>query len=78
MLGEILGGHDRTRLEEYLEAIDLEAIDQKVGNLEAVNLEAVNQEGVNMEAGNVEVLDREACAMEAETLLLGQLVIVGM
>jgi len=49
-LRDALGGHDRTRLEEYLEVVDLEVIDQKTVNLEDVNLEAV---------------DREACAMEA-------------
>jgi len=62
-LRDAFGGHHRSRLEEYLEAVDLEVIDMKVVNLEAVNLEA---------------LDREACAMEAQTLFIGQLVIVGM
>ena len=38
--GDALGGHDRSRLEEYLEAVDLEAVD-----LEAVDLEAVDREG---------------------------------
>jgi len=60
---DTLGGHDRSRLEEYLEAVDLEAID----------LKAVNREAVNLEAG-----DWEAYAMEAETLFIRQLVIVGM
>ena len=56
MFGDTLGGHDRSSLEEYLEAVGLEVIDQKAVNLEAVKLEAV---------------DREACAMEAETLFIG-------
>ena len=60
-VGDTLGGHDRSRLEEYLEAVDLEAID-----LEAIDLKAVNLEAVNLEA-----VDREACAMEAETLFIG-------
>jgi len=34
MLGDTLGGHNRSRLEEYLEAVEVEAID-----LEAVNRE---------------------------------------
>ena len=53
---DALGGYDPSRLEEYLEAVDLE-----VSNLKAVNLEAVNLEAV----------DREACAMDAETLFIG-------
>ena len=60
MLGDTVGGHDRSRLEEYLEVVDLEAIDLKAVNLEAVNLEAVYLE-----------VDGEACAMEAETLFIG-------
>jgi len=67
-LRDALGHHEWSRMEEYLEAVDLEVIQLKVVNLESVNLEAVNLEAV----------DREACAMEAETLFLGQLVIVGM
>jgi len=67
-LGDTLGGHDRTRLEEYLEVVDLEAID-----LKAVNPEAANLEAVSLEAG-----DQEACAMEAETLYNVELIIVGM
>jgi len=62
VLGDILGGHDRSRLEEYFEAVDLEAID-----LEAIDLKSVNLEAVNLEAVNLEVVDREACVMEAET-----------
>ena len=61
MLGDTLGGHDQSRLEEYMEAVDLEAI-----HLKAVNLEAVNQEAVNLEAE-----DWEACAMGAETRFIG-------
>ena len=53
---DALGGHDQSRLEEYLEAVDSEVIDLKAVNVEAVNLEAV---------------DREACAMEAETVFIG-------
>jgi len=68
MLGDTLGGSDRSKLEEYLMAVDLEAIDMK-----AVNLEAVNREAVNLER-----VDREACALEAETVFICQLVIVGM
>jgi hypothetical protein len=56
--GGTLGGRNRTRLEDYLKVVDLEAIDMKVVNLEAV--------------------DREACVMEADTLFIGSLVIVGM
>jgi hypothetical protein len=37
VLGNTHGGNDRSRLKEYLEAVDL-----KVVNLEAVTLEAVN------------------------------------
>jgi len=55
-LRDALGGHDQSRLEEYLEAVDLEVIDLKAVHLEAVNLEAV---------------DWVACAMEAETLFIG-------
>ena len=73
MLGNTFRGHDQSRLEDYLEAVDLEAID-----LKAVNLEAVNLQGVNLEAVNLESVDREACAMKAETLFIGYLVIVGM
>ena len=68
VLGDTLGGHDQSRSKEYLEVVDLEVIDLKAVNLEAVNLEAVNLEAV----------DREACAVEFETLFIGQLVIVGM
>jgi len=73
MLGNTLGGHDRSRLEEYLEAVDLEPIDLKAVNLDVVNLEAVNMEAVNLEA-----VDRKACAMEVETPFIGSLVLVGM
>jgi len=65
VLGDTLGGHDRSRLEEYLEAVDLKAIDLKVVNLEAVKLVAVNLVAV----------DREACAMDADTLFIGILVL---
>jgi len=58
MMGDTLGGHDRTILEEYLEAIDLEVIELKVVNLEVVNLEAVNLEAV----------DQEAWALEADSV----------
>jgi len=54
-LNDPLGGHDRSRLEEYLEAVDLEVIDLKAVYLEVENLEAVY---------------RDACAMEAMTLSL--------
>jgi hypothetical protein len=33
MLGPTLGGHDRSNLEEYLEVVDLEAIDLMAVNL---------------------------------------------
>jgi len=55
-LRDVLRGHDRLRLEEYLKAVDVEVIDLKAVNVEAVNLEAV---------------DWEACAMEAQTLGIG-------
>jgi hypothetical protein len=55
-LRDALGGHDTSRLEEYMEVVDLEMINQKAVNLEALNLE---------------VAYREACAMEAETLFVG-------
>ena len=61
MLGDTLGGHNRSRLEEYLEAVEVEAID----------LEAVNREWVSLEAVNLPVVERKACAMEAETLFIG-------
>jgi len=56
-----VGGHNQSRLEEYLEVVDLEVIDLKAANLEAVKLEAFN----------LEVVDPEACAMEAENLFIG-------
>ena len=56
MMGDKLGRHDRSKLEEHLEVVDLEAIDLKV---------------VNLEAANLEVADQEACAMEAETPIIG-------
>jgi hypothetical protein len=55
-LRDALGGHDRSRLEEYLEEVDVEVI-----KLKAINLEAANQE----------VADREACVMETATLFIG-------
>jgi uncharacterized protein YjbI with pentapeptide repeats len=64
-LGNTLAGHDKTRLEEYFEKVDLEGID-----LKAINLEAVNRKGVYLEAVNLAVVDSEACAMEARTLWL--------
>jgi uncharacterized protein YjbI with pentapeptide repeats len=63
--GDTLGGHDRSRLEEHLGAVDLEAID-----LEAIDLEVIDLKAVNLEAVNLEAVDREACAMEAETLFI--------
>jgi hypothetical protein len=45
VLGDIPGGHDGSRLEEFLEAHDLEAV-----NLGALSLEAVDQEACVMEA----------------------------
>jgi len=56
-----LGGHDRSRLEEYLKAVDLDAIDLMGVNLEVVNLYAVNLEAV----------ERKAYVMEAESLFIG-------
>jgi len=56
MLGDTLRGHDRSRLEEYLEVVDLDVID-----LEAVHLEVVN----------LETVDQEACALEADTVFIG-------
>jgi len=66
MLGDTLGGHDRSRLEEYLGVVDLDPIDPKAVNLEAVDLEAVNLESVNLGA-----VVGEACAVEAETPFIG-------
>jgi hypothetical protein len=43
-LGDKLGGPDRSRLEEYLEVVDLEEY------LEAVDLEAIDLKAVNLEA----------------------------
>jgi hypothetical protein len=70
-LTDAFGGPDQTRLEENLEAVDLEVIDLNAVNLEEVNLEAVNLNGVNQEAVNLEAVDREACAIEAESLFIG-------
>jgi len=67
-LGDTSGGHDQSSLKEYMMAVDPEAIDLNGVNVEAVNLEAVNLEAV----------DWEACAMKAETLFIGKLVIVRM
>lgn len=61
MLGDILEGHDQSQLEEYLEAVDLDVIDLIAVNLQAVNLDAVNPDAV----------DWKACAMDAETVLIG-------
>jgi len=55
VLRDTLGGHDRTRLVEYLEAVDVEASDRRAVNREAMHLEAVRS---------------GACAMEAETLFI--------
>ena len=49
MLGETLGGHHRSRLEKYLEAVDLEAID-----LEAIDLEAIDLEAIDLKVGILE------------------------
>jgi hypothetical protein len=62
---DTLGGHDRSGLQEHMEAVDLDVIDLKVAKFEAVNLEAVNLEAVNLE-----VEDRKACVLEAETLFV--------
>jgi hypothetical protein len=43
-LGDTHAGHDQTRLEEYVEAVDLEAIVMKVVNLKAVDWEACAME----------------------------------
>jgi len=51
VLGDTLGGHDRTRLEEYLEVVDLEAIDLNAVNLDAVNLEACAMEADSLFIG---------------------------
>jgi len=78
VLGATLGGHDRSRLEKCLEAVDLETMVLEAIDLKAVNLEAVILEAVNLDAGNLEAVVWEACAMDAETHFIGQLVIVGM
>jgi hypothetical protein len=44
VLGDALGGQNRSRLEENMEAVDLEAIDLKGVNLEAVDWEACAME----------------------------------
>jgi uncharacterized protein YjbI with pentapeptide repeats len=59
--GDTLGGHDRSKSEEYLLRVDLENTDLKAVNLEAVNVEAINLEAV----------DQKACVMVAETLFIG-------
>ena len=41
-LRDALGGQDQTRLDKYLDAVDLEVIDLKAANLEEVTLEAVD------------------------------------
>jgi len=57
--GDALGGHDRLRLEEDLEEVDLKVV--KAVNLDAVNLEMVNLEAVDLEGGTT----------GAETLYVG-------
>jgi hypothetical protein len=37
-LGDALGGHDRSRLEEYIEEVDLEAVDLEGGAMAAETL----------------------------------------
>jgi len=76
MLGDTLGGHDRSKLEEYLDLVDLESIDLKEEDLEAIGLKAVYLEAVNLEAVNLKPVDRKACAMQAETLFIGSPAIV--
>jgi hypothetical protein len=36
--GDALGGHDQSRLEEYLEVVDLQAVDQEGGAMAAETL----------------------------------------
>jgi len=38
VFGDTLGGHDRSRLEEYLEVVDLEAVDREGGATAAETL----------------------------------------
>jgi hypothetical protein len=59
-LRDSFGGHDRSELEKYLEAVDLESIWRQP------ILKGVKLEGVHLEA-----VGREACAMEAESLFIG-------
>jgi hypothetical protein len=61
VLGETFGGHDGSRLEECLEAVDLQAIHQKAVNLDIIIMESVN----------LEVVDWEACVMETQTIYIG-------
>jgi len=72
-LGYTRAGDNWTRSKEYLEGVELVAI-----NLKAVNLGVLNMEAVNLEAVNMEMEDREACAIEGKTLVIDWLVIVGM
>jgi len=37
-VGDTLGGHDQSRLQEYFEVVDLEAVDQEGGAMAAVTL----------------------------------------
>jgi len=76
VLGDILEGHDRSRFEEYLEAVDLEVTDLKAVDLEVIDLQAVNLKAVTLEAVNLEAVHREACTMEAGTLFIFSLRIV--
>ena len=50
MMGDPLGGHHQSGLEEYLEPIDREVIDLTAVNLQSVTLKALNLEGVDWEA----------------------------
>jgi hypothetical protein len=79
-LGDALGGHHQTILEEYMEVVNLKVIDLKAVNLEAgnpqaVNLDAVNLlelnlEGVTRKGVNLDAIDQQSCAIEAETLFI--------
>ena len=85
MLVDTIGGHNRSRLKEsfeaidleeiYLEAIDLEATDLQVIDLKAVNLEAVilvavHREAVNRKAVYLETVDREGGATHQQKHIL--------
>lgn len=72
-IGDVLGGHDCLRLEEYsemvnLEVVDLGAVNLKLVNLEVINMEPVNLKLVNLELVNVKLVNLDAFNREAVNL----------